>query len=393
MIPKDINIKKDCIFVSIASYRDIVCNQTLKTMFQMASKPENIYAGICQQNRPEDEDCVVNFDTKYKQYLNNVRIIRIPEFEAKGPTFARHLCSTLWNGEEFFFQIDSHSKFVKHWDLKLIKMFRDLKNKGVKKPLISHYPPGSDEYTEDGSPAVPRMCKSFFNDRGMISFLGAEHTTTNGIAHETPYVAAGMMFSEYTLLQDVPFDPSLPYLFVGEEILHSIRIYTSGYNIYTPTENIVYHEYTRAGKDKIWTDNPYYSDVPAFEKTKMYIKLNENKDFNLPHELKNNMEKYGLGIVRTLEDYYNFAGIDVLAKTISKNFCRPNNVETGNVKEHCNEPFANYEEENKENKKRKCKKNYYTIAIYVVLLLLLLLLLWVIMSKKSKKFKLPRYFK
>jgi hypothetical protein len=198
------------------------------------------------------------------------------------------------------------------------------------------------------------------------------------------------MFSEYTILQDVPFDPSLPYLFVGEEILHSIRIYTNGYNIYTPTENIVYHEYTRAGKDKIWTDNPYYSDIPAFEKAKMYIKLNENKDFNLPDELKNNMDKYGLGKARTLEDYYNFAGINVANKTINKNFCRPGNVETGNVKEHCNEPFRNYDEEKNE---YKCKKNYYNIVIYIILLVLLLLLLYVIMPKQSKKIKISKYFK
>ena len=132
-----VNIKKNAIFVSIASYRDDVCNSTLTSLFNMAKFPENVFVGICQQNNSdEDDDCLLSFENN-----SNVRIIRIPYYEARGPTYARYLCSTLWNGEEYFLQIDSHSKFVKDWDIKCIDMINKIKEMGLsQKPVLSHYP-------------------------------------------------------------------------------------------------------------------------------------------------------------------------------------------------------------------------------------------------------------
>ena len=322
--------KPGAIFVSIASYRDDVCSTTLDSLYTMADKKERVYVGICQQNKNEEDrgiDCV----SKGYQDHPNVKIIRIPHFDAKGPTHARYLCSTLWDGEEYFLQIDSHSKFVKGWDTLCINMLTDIKNKGLsKKPVLSHYPKEIstyDEYNDTIKNNVTRICKSFFNDREMISFMGAEEINSNNVPYMTPYVAGGMVFCESYFLKELPFDPNLPFLFVGEEILHSIRFYTNGWDVFTPTENIVFHEYTRAEKPKIWTDNPYYSDVPAFDKVKYYLKLVDS-DKDVKNYLKFNLDKYGLGTVRTLEDYYNFAGIDIVNKKVYKNFCRTNNIAT-----------------------------------------------------------------
>jgi [Skp1-protein]-hydroxyproline N-acetylglucosaminyltransferase len=312
------------IFVSIASYRDDVCTTTIDSLYSMADKKENVFVGICQQNSPGDPGCV---SEKYKNNPN-IRIIRLPHFEAKGPTYARHLCSTLWNGEEYYFQVDSHTKFVKGWDTLCIRMIQDIKAQGLsQKPVLSHYPKEISKYEEYNDSLrynVTRICKSFFNKRGMLSFMGAEEIDTKNKPYMTPYIAGGMMFCESYFLKEVPFDPNLPFLFVGEEILHSVRFYTHGWDIFTPTENIVFHEYTRADKPKIWTDNPYYSDLPAFAKVQHYLKLvNESQ---IQDYLKFNLDKYGLGTSRTLEEYYEFAGIDVANKKVYKNFCREHNL-------------------------------------------------------------------
>ena len=286
---------KDAIFVSIASYRDPVCTSTLKSMFENASNPTLVFAGICQQNKEdEDEDCQLDNENNC-----NIRTIRIPHYEAKGPTFARHLCATLWNGEEYFMQIDSHTKFVKDWDIKCINMLKDIIISGLsKKPILSHYPreiTDHNNFKESDRMQVPRMCKAFWNNRDMISFMGAEMINTNNKPYMTPYIAGGMIFAHSNYLTEVPYDPNLPYLFVGEEILHSIRAYTHGWDIFTPTENIVFHEYTRASKPKIWTDNPGYSDMPAFNKVKYYIGL-VNDTNNLTPDIKINLDKYGITI-------------------------------------------------------------------------------------------------
>lgn len=321
-----IPIKQNAIFVSIASYRDDVCNSTLHSLFTNAEHPQNVYVGICQQNKPdEDKDCLESF---YDH--PNVRIIRLNHYEAKGPTWARYLCSTLWNGEQYFLQVDSHTSFVKNWDTKCIDMINRLKKMGYNKPVLSHYPRIIEEYDSykddsDDKYIVPRMCKSFFNERDMISFEGARGMHTQNELYETPYIAGGFFFCEYTFLNEVPFDPHLPYLFVGEEISHSIRFWTSGWNIFTPSENVVFHEYTRAEKPKIWTDRPTYSDMDAFEKVKQIIGL--QSDYNVPEHVKLNIEKYGLGTERKLQEYFDFAGINVNDKKVYKNFCEPNNME------------------------------------------------------------------
>lgn len=368
-------IKPDTIFVSIASYRDDVCLSTIKSIFENAAKPENVFLGICQQNK-DDEDKDVQDGNESNP---NIRTIRLKNYEAKGPTWARYLCATLWNGEEYFMQIDSHTKFVKDWDIKCKKMIKDIKDSGKsKKPLLSHYPreiSDHDNYKDSDKKMVPRMCKAFWNNRGMLSFMGAETRDTNDEAYQTPYIAGGFIFSPYEYLVEVPYDPNLPYLFVGEEILHSLRAYTFGWDVFTPTENIVFHEYTRASKPKIWTDNPYYSDMAAFDKAKYYLGIIKDKN-SLKDEVKVNLDKYGLGTARSLKDFFNYTGIDADKQTVSTNFCRPDNkaseedIKQSNEKNHVKENFILF------------KNSEYTtgeqIGITVGIILCIMFVFWVV---------------
>jgi [Skp1-protein]-hydroxyproline N-acetylglucosaminyltransferase len=376
-----INIKSNTIFVSIASYRDNVCTKTVQSLYEMADNPNKVFVGLCQQNNnKEDPECITN-EIRNK-YLNNIRIIRIPYFDAKGPTWARYLCSTLWDGEEYYFQIDSHTKFVKGWDTLCINMINLIINSGLSlKPVLSHYPKEYEAY-ENYNPSekhnVPRMCKSFFNKRDMLSFMGAEVINTNNIPYNTPYLASGMFFCQSYFLNELPYDPNLDYLFVGEEILHSIRFYTNGWDIYTPTENIIFHEYERKDKPKIWTDNPYYSDLPAFNKVKYYIGLmEENGKNNLDKHISNNLDKYGLGTVRSLDDYYRFTDIDIANKKVYTNFCKENNKATDD------DIFNSNEHNHKKEQFGLIKENFlifhydkFNLIIFLIILILLYLFLF-----------------
>lgn len=374
-------LKENSIFVSIASYRDDVCTDTLDSLFKMAENPNRIFVGICQQNNSiEDTDClsaIINTPLE-----NNVRIIRIPHYEAKGPTYARYLCSTLWNGEQYFLQIDSHTKFVKGWDSICINMIQSIKtNKLSLKPVISYYPRESnnyDKYTEEQKYNVPRMCKSFFNERGMISFLASREINTNNKVYKTPHLAGGMFFCESDFLNELPFDPDLPYLFVGEEILHSIRFFTNGWDIFTPSENIIFHEYTRKDKPKIWTDNPYYSDMTAFNKVKHYLGLDKSDDQQGIQTSKYiNLDKYGLGKVRTIQDFYDFAGIDIASKRVVKNFCNTDNIAS-------NEDIIG-SNKIKETQKTPVQTTYTSYISYYLLsfcILILFIIVSIVLSKR-----------
>jgi hypothetical protein len=318
-----VSIKPNAIFVSIASYRDTLCKKTLESIFENADKPENVFIGLVQQNKDDDTECA-DFDSSeiLKKFSNNIRILRLDYTQAKGPTWARYLCSTLWNGEQYFFQADSHILLAKEWDTKYINMVNEIKETTKsKKVILSHYTKTYEEHTTPNpNNEVPRMCQAFFNDRGMISFLGAENISIDKHTYvNIPYIAGGFLFTEYTFLQDVPFDPNLPFLFVGEEILLSARAYTAGYDIYNPSENLVFHFYTREKAPKIWSDKTYKDD-DAFNKAKMLLDLNPTE--KIPDELLQNIDRYGLGKERTLAQFYEFAGIDLATKTVTKNFCR-----------------------------------------------------------------------
>jgi hypothetical protein len=338
--------------------------------------------GICQQNKSDDMDCVENSLNDKFAYKQNIRIIRIPEFEAKGPTWARYLCSTLWSGEQYYMQIDSHTKFAKGWDIKCIKMIEKIKKMGLsQKPVLSHYPKEYDDYkslSESNRQVVPRMCKSFFNERGMLSFMGAESLETHDVPYKTPYMASGMMFGEASFLQELPYDPNLPYLFVGEEILHSIRFYTFGWDIFTPTENVVFHEYTRSEKPKIWTDNPFYSDMEAFKKVQKYLEMVDDS-VGIRDDVATNMDKYGLGKTRSLKDYLEFAGIDMKAKKVYTNFCRENNKASDQDVKESNklniESYMNMSDQSSWN------KVFFAFSIIA----LVLVLYCIALKKKSKK--------
>ena len=317
----------ETIFVSIASYRDKYCSKTLDSLYANARNPNRVFVGLCIQNDESDEPCFLSSE-KTKQYQKNVRTINLNHYEAKGPTWARYLCTTLMNNENYFFQIDSHTLFDKDWDVKCIQMIKDIKtNTSSKNVVLSHYPPSYDDYNnkEKDKKTVDTICQSFFNENGMVSFLGAEGVDMKKYPYvQTPHIAAGMFFCEGKCIKEVPYDPSLPNLFVGEEILHSARVWTSGYDIYSPTEVVVYHLYTRSDQPHVWDDKKDYNDKDASNKVKMILQLEPGADANVPNYLKSNIDKYGLGTKRTLQQFFDFAGVDVPNKKITKNFCPHN---------------------------------------------------------------------
>jgi hypothetical protein len=71
------------------------------------------------------------------------------------------------------------------------------------------------------------------------------HTSQVGEFMDGPFVGAGFQLSSADVLIDVPFDPKLDMLFVGEEILYSARLWTKGWDMFAPDMNLVWHHYNR----------------------------------------------------------------------------------------------------------------------------------------------------
>jgi SM-20-related protein len=89
------------LFVSVASYRDPDLSHTLTSVFQNAAHPDRIVVGLCVQDEVGDPP-----PTLPPAFSPNVRVVRIPAREAKGPCLARSLAQGLFAGEMFYLQID-----------------------------------------------------------------------------------------------------------------------------------------------------------------------------------------------------------------------------------------------------------------------------------------------
>ena len=294
------------VFVSIASYRDADCSNTLRSIFENAKDPSRVFVGVCEQNASDDQTCV----PKAFEWHDQVRRVAIPSKEALGPTYARYLCTTLYRGETFFCQMDSHMRCTRDWEQRAIDMLAKCPSK---KPVLTHYPHDIEDEAANFSAtqAVPVLCKSKFNDEGVPTFeavtLAASETP-----RPVPFTAGGFVFGPGAMLRDAPYDPDLPFLFQGEEILYSARLWTNGYDFYTPTQNLVFHRYYRNKSPKFWNDLGY-----AEIQKKTMVKVRSL--------LRGRMPRYshGMGSARSLDEYWSFAGLDWGAKSSSSvtKFC------------------------------------------------------------------------
>ena len=101
------NNNNNKIFVSIACFMDNDIINTIDDCLSKSKYPENIIFGVCLQYDPSD-----NFFEKYDNHPQ-VKVLKMHYTEAKGPTYARYFCTKLITCEEYFLQIDCHTRFFK----------------------------------------------------------------------------------------------------------------------------------------------------------------------------------------------------------------------------------------------------------------------------------------
>eukprot|EP00658_Telonema_sp_P-2_P049493 TRINITY_DN3764_c0_g1_i4.p1 TRINITY_DN3764_c0_g1~~TRINITY_DN3764_c0_g1_i4.p1 ORF type:complete len:225 (+),score=33.19 TRINITY_DN3764_c0_g1_i4:81-755(+) len=81
-------------------------------------------------------------------------------------------------------------------------------------------------------------------------------------------------------------DPYLDYVFDGEEITYSIRMWTHGWDIFSPNENILYHYYGRKKAKRFWEIvPPNWNARKGLGETRIkYLLQSVPKDHSQPSE-------------------------------------------------------------------------------------------------------------
>mmetsp|Transcript_15258 Transcript_15258/g.28723 ORF Transcript_15258/g.28723 Transcript_15258/m.28723 type:complete len:529 (+) Transcript_15258:39-1625(+) len=340
------------IFVSVGTYRDEYCPMTLKSLYSQAEFPEKVFVGLFQQNCFEttcttgvlkngaiedtgtDVNCYDVFCDSAEGRSsgacadNRVRLFNVNESESLGPYMARYFGAKFYRGEQFYLQIDSHSEFAKLWDTKLIEMIGQAP---ADRPVISTYPPGPDGRWQDS--VGNKICDSSFAS-SQIEWQIVRLDPSRPIAGHprepvyAPFVAAGFFFAHGQFLHDVPFDPLLPWIFMGEEISMSARLWTSGYDIFSPTRNVLNHYYVRRHKPKFWeTVNRYFDKGVHNDIVELVIKRVKHMlgypecaaRLVQPPSVLHKLDRWSMGRERSFSDYMHMVGLDPVNKVSTRN--------------------------------------------------------------------------
>jgi hypothetical protein len=284
------------IFVSLAAYRDAQLVPTVRDCLRKAARPERLRFGVCWQH--ENGEAALPFvgDARF-------RVLDVHWRESRGACWARAEIMKLWRGEEWFLQLDSHCRFAERWDERLVRMMGET---GSARPILSTYPaaftPGPDEILRGGP---MQMIFQQFTPDGIPQLRPGPFPP--GLDATKPmrarFLAAGFLFAPGRFVEEVPYDPEL--YFMGEETAMTVRAFTSGYDLFHPSENLVWHDYIRADAPKHWGDHSSEADVAS-----PWNRLDEASRRKIGRLVAGEaIEKFGLGTRRTLKEYEAYAGL------------------------------------------------------------------------------------
>ena len=298
------------IFVQIAAYHDYELPKTILSAVENSSGKHQINFGIHNSYKESNHIFIPNLDVVEHVSL---KVIESQAPENIGVGASRHIANSLYDGEDYYFQIDSHSRLAKDWDSGLISKLKEYQECGVKKPLLTAYP-ASYHYDDC-------LMENIATDYGVtnIGFHEKLDFSDTFIPHQTAIpqtnnlscsVSAGSIF---TVGDFHKIAVNKKMAFWGEEILIAARAYTHGYDLLVPDKQYVFHLYYAHGKSfqhnqrrHVWADWPEeHAKADAVSKAEVKRILSE--------AVVGDSE---LGTIRTLEEYGQFAGLDFKTGTV-----------------------------------------------------------------------------
>jgi len=159
----------------------------------------------------------------------------MPAEQSQSPLLARHLVKKhLYRGEHYYLIIDSHTLFTPRWDVDCIRMWTQARSRSPKSILTMY--PGSFKLFrrrrpkrgyENRPPGYVRFLK-FVESTGLVHTAGFAMQRIPEQPVPSLFWVACYSFGLGSQIREVPFDPFCPYVFVGEEISMTARLWTHG---------------------------------------------------------------------------------------------------------------------------------------------------------------------
>lgn len=319
------------IFIAIPCYRDEELLPTIESALLNAKNPERIIFGIGLVHKEDDEKwwepLLSNPNVKIKAQL-------IAE-DTVGLGNQRADANSLYDGEDYYLQIDSHMRFDMHWDDLLIHHYENVKALGDPKPIITGYPRA---YAPDTFPSVrgaypyynPMSKETYYRQRRghnnvpcfrpgrtaanfMKEFGFPRHGDRSFSLFETLALAVcvspAQIFTEGAFVTEVPANRKIRFL--EEEQYYSILAFMQGYNFYVPRVTGLMHYYSEAEGQVLIEARPHpLQDFPEAFSYESYVdeRYGGRGIFDTLMEMS--------GTPRSFADYEAFARVDYQNKRL-----------------------------------------------------------------------------
>jgi hypothetical protein len=302
------------IFVSIASYCDPVLPFTLARAVATATAPGRLHFGVVDQSPPGGQRLAAPGAARLSQ-------VQVDARDARGPCWARAIAMSLFDGEEWFLQLDSHMDFDAGWDERLIAQAVAL-GAPQRALVLSTYPDGFA--LVEGAPVrrpttsgvlaqVVRTGTGFAPDHPVLTFQAQPVASTQPLP--AFHVGAGCLFAPGRITHEVPYDPWL--YFHGEEQAMALRLYTHGWDLFHMPGLPVHHLYNDAASGA--PPRPLHWDAQQEAGREIgWWALEQRARARLAALAAGaDLGVYGLGRVRSLADFAAFSGIDYATRTLA----------------------------------------------------------------------------
>ena len=278
---------------------------------------------------------VHNFFKALCKYKDQVDVYTMDAPLSVGPVFARHLGYRLYRGEYYATQSDAHVSFTTNWDEDIIQQLEATHNEmAVLSTYLTDVQGSIDKNGNSLRHTRPIMCVTYYEGgpQGLHLRHGSQPEmppSIQGTPQLQPWWAAGYSFSRGHFVVNVPYDYLQSMIFQGEEMSIGIRGFTVGYDFYAPERSVCFHHYATGKNAKkrnkvkhFWENGAKYAGTgkKAMKRLLGIVHMNPEVD---PSEWDHtDMERYGLGGVRTPEKFYETVGIDVIKKKTQGHLCQ-----------------------------------------------------------------------
>ena len=304
------------LFVSVASYCDPVLPFTLRQAVATARRPDQLHFGVVDQSPAGAPRLEAGEGATFR-----LSYVRIDPVDARGPCWARAIAMSLYDGEDWFFQIDSHTDFDPGWDERLVAQATSLLP-GRPGVVLSSYPnafvfennqPVHKPTTTAVLAHVVKPGTTFEDGHPVLGFEA--HPLDAQAPVPGFHLGAGCVFAPGHFAHAFPYDPH--YYFHGEEQALALRLFTHGWDVFHVPGLPVYHLYNTG--DVNAPRRPMHWDAEHDRARKVsWWSLEQRSRARLAALVAGEpLGVYGLGTARTLADYADFSGIDYAARTIA----------------------------------------------------------------------------